>query len=347
MDPTFVEAYHRLAFLATEAGDFKRATQYYQQARKIDPKSTVYPTLLAEVLMQDGRLDEAQQVLEECLQKHPEAVAARALLAQVLCQLRKDGSAIFHAQQVVRVTTELSNVYQVLAISLERQGRREEAAQARKKFLDLKKLEEETHRKRLKEDSPIETARQALGQAYIGAARIFAAHGQFDNAQALLANASRLCSQDGEPMVLQAWLQYQRGSTKQALRLLEAISRQFRDEPATLIAVADLARQWGETHLARRVAARLITVRPREPTGYAFLASLSLQDSAAAETFAGLVYALKAAALAPNAENFALVAMCAKNNGDDPAAKAALQEAARLDPDNESYSQLLEKWVRE
>ncbi|ASV76737.1 TPR repeat protein [Thermogutta terrifontis] len=347
IDPKFVEGYHRLGFLATEAGDFKLAAEYYRQACKVDPNSAVYPTLLAEVLMQDGQLEEARHVLEKCLQKHPEAVAARALLAQVLSQLREDGSAIFHAQQVVRVTTEVSNVYQVLAVSLERQGRREEAAEARKKFLELKKLEEETHRKQLKEDSPIEAARQALGRAYIGAARIFAAYGQFDNAQALLANASRLCSQDGEPMVLQAWLQYQCGSAKEALRLLEAIAEQFRDEPATLMAVAELARQWGETQLAKRVGTRLITIRPREPAGYAFLAGLSLQDPTAEESFAGLVCALRAATLAPNAENFALVAMCAKKSGDDTTAKAALQEAERLDPDNEIYARLLKEWWKD
>ncbi len=339
LDDAFVPAYQALGVAALESGDLKVAAEYYEKAWRLAPDSSVHPTQLGEVLMQEGRLGEACKVLREALRRHPRAVAIRALLGQALVQLQEYLEAVDHLKLAIRMSPDYTNGYYPLATALDRLGRKEEAAEVRRTFQQLKRRDELQHRQQLKDaGEQLVAVRVSVAQAYVSAAKIHLSVGDAPTAERYLKRAVELAPQFTEASLMMAWLKERTGDRATARRILDRVVEENATHLETLMRAAKLSTDWQELDRAEALYRKAIALTPYEAGGYLALASLYMTTGK--RPFEAQLLALKAAAREPAAASFALLAGAAQRNGDGITAAAAAREAVRLEPDNPEYQRI-------
>ena len=105
-----------LAYLYQQQGKFAEAVQLYGQALEIE--ETV-PALihLAEVLVEQGNLDDAEIVLRRVLSGSPESPSARALLGQVALSRGEHELAVEYLQAALRAVPQANRLHYPLALA--------------------------------------------------------------------------------------------------------------------------------------------------------------------------------------------------------------------------------------
>lgn len=339
LDGNFVAAHQALGVAALESGDLKAAAEHYEKAWRQSPESSVYPTQLAEVLIQDGQLARARDVLKEALRRHPRAVAMRALLGQALVQLREDVEAVEHLSLVIRMNPEYTNGYYPLATALDRLGQREDAAEMRRLFQERKRQDELRHREQLKDaDVQAEAVRVSVAQAYVSAAKIHISVGDIPTAERYLTRAAALAPRFTDASLLTAWLKDRMGDRSGAREQLERLLNAESSHLETIMQAAKLFAEWEEFDKAESLYRKAIELTPHEAGGYLALAGLYVATGK--RPFEAQVLALKAAAREPTAACFGLLISAAQRNGDLITAAAAAREAVRLEPENPDYRKI-------
>ncbi|MEJ5341006.1 MAG: tetratricopeptide repeat protein [Thermogutta sp.] len=344
LDPKFAVGYQSLGNLALERGELKKAAEYYRRAWELERDSSVYPVQLAEVLIQDGRLEEARQVLTECLRRHPRSLPARALLGQILVPLKDYSAACEHLMYVITANPEYTNAYYPLSTALSRLGQTEEARKYLARFQELKRRDEQRHRMDLKKETQLPAVRAAVARAYLLVAKIYIARGDISTGERLLNRGQELNPDEKEIPPLLAWLQFKTGRENEATSILRDYRQKHGNSLEAQMAAGKVFAEFKKFEEAEAAYRRAIELTPLEAGGYAALASLYI--TAGRRPFDAHVLALRAVAREPAPQFFFILALAAQRDGDTPAALAAAQEAARLDPSNDQYQRLLESLRR-
>ena len=136
---------------------------------------------------------------------------------------------------------------------------------------------------------------------------------------------------------------YQRtGRYREAIQLLEQLRQLAPDDDAYPLALGGIharLEQWKEAEACYREALRLA---PSKPAAYAPLVQLLLRTGRQLDEAAEL--AAQAVELEPTAEHHGLLAVTFDRIGDRKRARAAIQKALLLQPDNPFFQQLCEQW---
>jgi tetratricopeptide (TPR) repeat protein len=90
LDPEHAAAMAGLAELAAEAGDLQRALALYDRAVRAEPDDPVFPYAAIQLLLGQGRSDEAERRLVALLERQPRHAAAAADLARLLLRTGRD-----------------------------------------------------------------------------------------------------------------------------------------------------------------------------------------------------------------------------------------------------------------
>ncbi len=112
---------------------------YYEQRLQLDPDSRAFLPL-ADLLRRAGRQDQARELLERGLARHPQFVSARAALGLVLTEL---GESELAREELTRVLDADDDHLLALRLLARDAGRREDWAQACRRYERLLRLEPE------------------------------------------------------------------------------------------------------------------------------------------------------------------------------------------------------------
>ncbi len=342
LDGEFLLAYSNLAMRAANRGDNQAAEGLLRRALQVRGASSGFAELLATILMDQGRFAEAAGVLEESLSHRAPSAKTHILLGETRLKLKEFQKAKEQFQAALRLDGSSSRAYHGLSQAAARLGQGEEAEKYRTEFARLRKLEEDAGRKRQEEGKGLRgdehVATQTAAQILTMAGKTYLAHQQADEAEKCLLRAAELSPEEVLCRATLAELYAAQGRLDEALAIVEQLRKLEPLNPAHLRSLGILQGRLGRWELAEKTFEQLCALAPKAAVGYAGLAESYLR--AGREFVRARELATKAVALDPSAWNhFILGALC-ERLGDTDAARAALQKAMALEPDNPRYRQL-------
>jgi len=342
--PEFSPAYLGLGTVAALKEDFDNAVSYLRTALELNPELAGAYSQLTEVLLQQGKADEALAVAREHVRRFPASRESHYWLGQTHLELERYEDAKRNHEAAVKIDSELSSCYYSLAIACMRLGERDQAIAYHQKFAMLKEkdLREERGRDRQYRDFPAQ--QEVVANVYM--------------------SAGDVCLNVGDPRKAEAhWLrgaEVAPANTACREALVSLYERQERMD-AALRLLAELVSLRPE-HVAYRTRAGGFYARlgEAESAEAAFRQAIE-QDSEAAEAYLGLValhlesgwdvpdavvLAERAVALAPSAQAYLQLSAARQEIGDRSGSVTAVEKAIQLDPGNTQLRELLEQLRR-
>jgi len=325
-----------------ENGRFDSASEHFRMAVEQDPAATVYQVQLAEALVNQGKLEEAVEVLENNLKARQGSVPTSVLLGQTYLQLRQYDKARQHLEMGVKRGADYTNVYYGLATACAKLGDQEKSKEYLKKFKELQAEKAQRHREALKTSDDVAKIRETVAATYANAAQVYVAHGDVQTGEAFLLRAKQLSPEGAECRIDLAWLYEQQGRTDEALKTLAEVSERASGNLSAQMSIASAYSRLKRFDEAEDAYRKAIELTPLQATGYAALANFCLQAGRKLPEARSL--AQKAVELEPTAQYYFLLSLICQRNGDLADASSALDQAIALDPDNKGYQRLRQEF---
>jgi len=136
LKPDLAWVHYNFAITLQDMGRTQEAVQEYRAAIQIQSKNPSYHNNLGTILYQQGRLSESESELREAVRLAPEHVRARVNLGNVLDDLGRPAEAETEYREAIRRAPDFTGAYYNLALSLNRQEKKEEAAQTLEGYLE-------------------------------------------------------------------------------------------------------------------------------------------------------------------------------------------------------------------
>ena len=278
LDPGLAASAHAaIAAIAYEEGQLDVAAEHYRAAMQLDRDSTVYPVHLAEALIDQGKLDEAVELLAGLLKTQPKLMTASVLLGQAYLGLKQYDRARQHLEMGVAMGPEFTNGYFALATACDRLGDHEKSQKYLARFKELKAVDEQRHRQALQISTDTGQTRALAARTSAAVGKAYLAHGDYQMGEACLRRACELGPANVEPRRVLAWLYEQQERTDEALGMLAELSEKAPDDLGAQINAASAYVRLRRFDEAERAFRRAIELTPLRAGGHAALASFFLQ----------------------------------------------------------------------
>lgn len=340
LDPGFAEAYYRIGVAARDRGRFKEAVDWFRKALEHAPGEPQVMVHLAQTLMDLGAMEEATGVLEENLAAYPRSLPSFLLLGEIYVQSKQFDKAKKNFETARQMWPDDSTAYYGLVRACAGLGETAESERYRKKFEELKVRVEKAHREFLKSRSDAPRVEKIVSEVYTAASKAYLAQADTETAEKLLLRAVELCPSQPECYQVLAWLYERQGRLEEAQ---DALLRGSRANPADLgvhLRLGVFLAEQGEFDAAEKALQEAIQLMPYQGGGYAALARLHLTSDRKLPEAKEL--AARAVELEPLAKNYFLLGLVCQKAGDRAAARAAIEKAVALDPENLEYRRACE-----
>lgn len=223
VNPDFREPLYALGTIALDADDHERAVRLLGRLRRLDQTDVRVPALLAEALLESGKVREAQTRLEKHVGQQQTTAESMSMLGRVYLQLREYERAIRCFETAAEAAPEMKSAHYGLGQAYARSGQSEKAREAMQAFrrCSQRDLKEESEKAKRFRDT--ETSRLAVAQALGNAGRVYRNHGETGKAEELFRKAIAL-----DPRGRDAWDQLltlleETGRYREALQVAERV----------------------------------------------------------------------------------------------------------------------------
>jgi Flp pilus assembly protein TadD len=335
LEAGFSPAYHHLALRAMDRGEYERAEALLREALSRDPSNAEFAGLLAEALMNQGRLEESIEVLERLAAANTASPENLLFLGQMYLQTKENEKAKARFERALALEPGSARAYSGLATACARLGDQAEAERYRARVEELKSREDRAARGNKEALSDARVVPPCVAKILGIAGKVYLAHGQFGPAEEHLLRAAELDPSNPEFLEALAGLYDQVGRLGDAARVVEQIQDL---EPWNLVHRRNLGilqARMNEPEAAEATFRELCAIAPDRAVGYAGLAELFLR---AGEKLAeAKVLAATAVRLEPTAWHYFILAAICEKSGDDAGSRKAMERAAALDPGNPRY----------
>ncbi len=342
LDPNYAYAHDGLGILASKRGSPEEAISRYRKALEVfgdAPSGLGTRIRLATVLVDQGRLDEAIELLKRDAQASPAPIEALFLLGMAHLQARNYAEARRNYQAVIARHPMHANAHFGLATACKRLGDSEAAARHMKQFEELRAGERAIRVDQRSHYDDVEEMRVELAGMHSNAGRLCHSRGDLVQAERHWRRAALLDPHAVECRQAVAWFCQQDGRLGDAVSFLRQLAEIEPDNPAYLLEVGRLETLQGKWEDAEKDLQTVLDKQPQCADGHASLARLYLRAGRNPERIAEL--AASAARLEPTTENLLLLAAASERNGDLSAAVAAMERVATLAPGRADCQQML------
>ena len=337
LDPAFARAYQWLATRATDDGNYEEAETLIRQAMAAGCSRPEFPAVLGTALMQQGKLEEAADVLKKDVQNNPRMAPSRVLLGQTYLQLKKYQEAKGEFEAALMLDPDSTRAHLGLATACTKLGLEEDAERYRAEFDRLKDLEQKAEREKQKGRQDELVAPQWVSEIMMIAGKVYLARGRLEESEQHLARAAELDPTDTECREALSAVYDRQGRHDKALEVVEQLRNL---EPQNLTHLRNLGVLYGrlgQLDAAEAVFRDLCQLAPQQAVGYAGLAEIYMRkDESLSEA---KTLATTAVRLQPTAWNYLILASICEKGGDNEGARAAMKQAQAIDPQNPMFQQ--------
>ena len=343
LDGNYAYAHHGLGLVSAQLGEYEEAAQHQLAAVHLNPSLARAVHEAANALTKVGRVDEAVGVLNEFLSKHPEDVETLVQLGQTHLAARNYEDAHAAFARCVEHNDEIPAAQYGLAVALARLDKTTEARDASRRCSNLRRRQRKTELESRRKRSDFAENIQKIVPLFISASAVYQSQGDDSEVERLLRRAARL-DESNEPSRIQLASFYMR--TNQNTRAIE-VCRELvvidSKDPAHALNLGWLEMQSGAYSRAETCFQDVLRLAPDNTEAHFFLGQVFVQTNRFEEA---AVSARKAAELSGNAACYALLAEALEQRGDHRAAREAISEALRRDPDNDAFLRIRERLRR-
>ena len=340
--PSYVIAYCRLAYVATEQGNFEGAESLYRSALDLVPGSPEIRFGLAETLTNLGRLDEALAMLEELPpESDPQAVAMRILRAQICTEQGEYRKAKGECETVIRLAPQTPQAYFGLSVACDRLGQTEAAAKYRQEFEVRKKAGAGARHEAKGTEADLQHARAIAASTLLAVGESYLRRGDLKEGETNWRRAVEIKSMSPAPRERLAQFYMEQGRFEEAEKQLKQLAESHPDCLNAYLMQGKLYSLQGRVQDTEKAFQQVIQLAPNLGAGYAALAHHYFKTHRNLTTACEL--ARKAVELEPTAKHYYVLGLCASEAGRLDEAREAVTQAVTLDPDNPIYRRPFER----
>ena len=341
-----VDVYDRMAKVAFATDDYETSIRLWRTALQMNPSLPNLHNNLARSLMQLGQYQEAQQLLEKEIHPRGDNVARSLLLGAVHLELRQYEDAEQSYKKVLELDPNSPHACYGLYQVYSRLKDREKAAAYLKQFQQGKSQWRKTKKKTVvrnlsQADSEVNFYARCLARLCADARKLYMAKGDRQTTEWLLTQAVEL---DPNSIAHRAALMsfYEdAGRVQEALDVCRVIKRLDPNNISCQLNMGLLSARLGQFAQAEKALRTAIDMAPTQADGYRELAQLYLR--AKTKQVEARDLADQAVKLQPLADHYFLMGWACDVTGDRTRALEALQRAVALDPQNQTYQQVLQR----
>lgn len=342
LDPTYVGAYVSLANLATIKGDLDLAEEKLNSAIEVLPESLELLIQLSEVLAKQGKFEEVIKRLEPVQRIAPELAYPNLLLARAYGQLRDFESSLNYYQRYKAFSLSDDEAFESqlgVASALQQLGREEEARLQFEALERLRNQQKSNASPQSGDESKGVRNRLTLANAYISAGIVYAQHDNLTNAEKYWKKACRADPENLECRESLVELYMSQGRMMDAYLIGRELARLSPKVAKLWSSVGVLAVQLRRLDEAVELLRHAIALDPENAENFAVLAQVYM--SREHDPGEAVKLARRAVELRPTAFNHYILGTAHWNNQGNEEARASLNRAVELDPNNAEYQQAL------
>lgn len=341
INPRHFDAWRNMGRIALEKEQLDRAVTLLRKALEIKPGAADLRRDIAKALMDSGQYDEAITELEQEIKISPSSFTAHFQLAEAYRQQKEYDKAIEHYEKTIRLESEHRHAHYGLGMVYTRMGQREKAREHLVIFQELRDKVDSIYSKRqVGSREYLVALRESVVKTYLDAESLYRNSGNTAKAEALLKRAYALEPDNTRCLERLAFLYYTTRRTPQALECFERVARIDPNNPMTYLNIGKVSTQLRMFEKAERAFRTTIALAPNAPVGYCELARFYLRTNTNVAQAHRL--AQQAMTLEKNAETYFLLGWAADMNGDRLGALQAMEEAIKLEPQNQQYRKIYE-----
>lgn len=358
--PNRAEALHTLALLEAQMRHSAEADRLWRKCIELAPGEDIYLTNLAAnsinrgdsegaieflstlaekgkaspdalhnyaaSLMNVGRLDEALKIIQEATQRATKSPSHWLLYGQIQLKRGEAAEAESHIRRAIELGGETNTSCFNLASALARQGKKDEAAEYRRRYKELTDSESSAETPRYEVLSAVES-RKNLITVLIEAGAIYGKNGDTLKAESLLLRALALDPRELSAATSLADLYFASNMFSEERVARRRIQELTPSDFEAYLRLAKASVNAGEPEAGAAVLKNALALAPDRVDGYASLAQLYMANQ---EPHKALFYAKEAVALQPSREGYQFLASIYTALSQPAEAAAAQAQAAKL-----------------
>lgn len=340
------DVYDRMAKVAFATDDYETSTRLWRTALQMNPSLPNLHNNLARSLMQLGQYPEAQQLLEKEIHLSGDNTPSYLLLGAVHLELRQYEDAERCYQKMLELDPNSPHACYGLYQVYSRLKNRKKAATYLKQFQQGKSQWRKTKKKIVvrnlsQADSEVDFYARCLAKLCADAGKLYMAKGDRQSTEWLLTQTIELDPNSVAHRVVLMSFHADAGRVQEALEVCRIIKRLDPNNISCQLNLGLLAARLGQFAPAEKALRTAIAMAPTQAAGYRELAQLYLR--AKIKQVEARDLADKAVKLEPVAPHYFLLGWAYDVTGDRARALETLQRAVALDPQNQTYQQVLQQ----
>jgi len=342
INPNRFDVYRNMAQIALEKEQFERAVELFKKALEIRPKTPGVRCDIAKALMDSGKYTEAITVVQEEIKDYPTSFTAHFQLAEAYRQLKEYEKAGQHYERTINLEPTHSHAYYGLARVYTKLGQRNKAQENLAAFRKLRSKISAAYMARRR--GPIEdlaSLRASVVRTNLDAELLYRDTGNIAKSEELLKRAYELEPDNTRCLERLGLLYHTTNRVDKALEYFEKVAKADPNNPFSHLNIGQVAARLKMYNKAEQAFRKTIELAPSNAAGYRELASLYLRNMKNLSQTKKL--ARKALSLEKTAANYFIFGWASDVNGDRAEALKAMEQAIKLEPQNQHYRMIYEK----
>ncbi len=335
--PQYGHAYLGMGSAAAKRGDYEVAADFLRKSLQLTPTSTESRLALGDALINAGEIEEAIAVLDRSPGPGAPSAQREALLGQACLQTQDYEAARTHYELAIRLEPYSSDAYYGLAMTFNRLGKSDEAAEQTAKFNEVRATERKIRTQDKRDYDDLEVNRSEVAKKYTDVGTVLFSQDFQLEAEKIWQRAAKLSPEDIHCRQALAWLYRQSNRRQDAVRVLEELAELDPQGIQCQMEIGRLRAELGEVDAAAQIFRQVREKAPTLPDGYLAVARLYVDTNRNGSE--AVAMAREAVALEGKASNYELLSQALEMNGDRAEALAAIVLAMSLDPDEPRYRQ--------